>query len=175
VKLSLALLSDPHRALHLLRLVSGMVIAPWALRQGEVGPRVSVMGPVELDNRGRARIGHHAYFLPGVLRTRLVVHPGGELEIGPYTGFGPGALVEANGHVTIGERCMFASMVILKDATIGNDVWIAHGATVEPGVTIGDGSVVAAGTTVTRDVPAQHLAIGTPVRNVKLDTLSRGR
>jgi acetyltransferase-like isoleucine patch superfamily enzyme len=36
-------------------------------------------------------------------------------------------------------------------------------------VTIGDGAVVAAGALVTRDVPAEHLAIGNPAMVKPLD------
>jgi phosphonate metabolism protein (transferase hexapeptide repeat family) len=51
-----------------------------------------------------------------------------------------------------------------KPVTIGNDVWIGHGAVVMPGVTIGDGAVVGANAVVTKDVPAWHVAAGAPAR-----------
>jgi acetyltransferase-like isoleucine patch superfamily enzyme len=47
---------------------------------------------------------------------------------------------------------------ILKGAAIGAN------ATIIPGVQIGEGSLVAAGAIVTRDVPANKLAIGAPAR-----------
>src|SRR5690606_11453336 len=40
-----------------------------------------------------------------------------------------------------------------KPVTIGNDVWIGHGAVIMPGITIGDGAVIAANAVVTKDVP----------------------
>lgn len=46
--------------------------------------------------------------------------------------------------------------------TIGNDVWIGHGATVCAGVTIGDGAVVAAGSVVSKDVPPYAVVAGNP-------------
>lgn len=51
--------------------------------------------------------------------------------------------------------------------TIGNDVWIGHGAIILPGRTIGDGAVVAAGAVVTKDVPAYAIVAGVPARVVK--------
>lgn len=51
--------------------------------------------------------------------------------------------------------------------TIGNDVWIGHGAFILPGVTIGDGAVVAAMSVVTKDVPPYAIVGGTPARIIR--------
>jgi phosphonate metabolism protein (transferase hexapeptide repeat family) len=51
--------------------------------------------------------------------------------------------------------------------TIGNDVWIGHGAIVLPGVTIGDGAVVAAGAVVTRPVEPYTIVTGMPARPLR--------
>src|SRR5690606_21737189 len=51
-----------------------------------------------------------------------------------------------------------------KRVTIGNDVWIGHGAVVLPGVTVGDGAVVGANTVVTRDVAPYTIVAGAPAR-----------
>lgn len=46
--------------------------------------------------------------------------------------------------------------------TIGNDVWIGHGAMIKAGVTIGDGAVIAANAVVVRDVPPYMVVAGNP-------------
>lgn len=51
--------------------------------------------------------------------------------------------------------------------TIGNDVWIGHGAIVLPGVTIGDGAVIAAGAVVSKDVEAYTVVGGVPARVIR--------
>ncbi|AXK46659.1 sugar O-acetyltransferase [Brachybacterium saurashtrense] len=51
--------------------------------------------------------------------------------------------------------------------TIGNNVWLGGGVTVLPGVTIGDNSVIGAAAVVTRDVPANVVAVGSPARVVR--------
>lgn len=51
--------------------------------------------------------------------------------------------------------------------TIGDDVWLGAGVIVLPGVTIGERSTVAAGAVVTRDVPPDCLAAGTPAQVIR--------
>jgi len=50
--------------------------------------------------------------------------------------------------------------------TVGSDVWIGYGATILSGVTIGDSSVVGAGSVVTKDIPANSIAVGNPAKVV---------
>lgn len=50
----------------------------------------------------------------------------------------------------------------VKITTIGNDVWIGHGAMIVAGVTIGDGAIVAAEAVVAKDVPPYAVVAGNP-------------
>lgn len=54
-----------------------------------------------------------------------------------------------------------------KPITIGNNVWLGGGVIVLPGVTIGENTVVGAGAVVTRDLPANVVAVGNPARITK--------
>lgn len=54
-----------------------------------------------------------------------------------------------------------------RDVTIGNHVWLGMRCIVLKGVTIGDGAVIAAGSVVTRDVPPNTVAAGSPAKVVK--------
>jgi phosphonate metabolism protein (transferase hexapeptide repeat family) len=54
-----------------------------------------------------------------------------------------------------------------KRVTIGNDVWIGHGAVVMPGVTIGNGAVVGANAVVTSDVAPFEIVAGVPARPLR--------
>lgn len=49
-----------------------------------------------------------------------------------------------------------------ETTTIGNDVWIGHGAYIKAGVKIGDGAVIAARSVVVNDVPAYAVVAGNP-------------
>ncbi len=76
----------------------------------------------------------------------------------------------------IGARCRFGSMVYISDTgrngsrgvVVEDDVWLAHGAIIEPGVRVGAGSVVSAGSVVTSDVPPASMAVGNPARSLPL-------
>ncbi len=50
---------------------------------------------------------------------------------------------------------------------IGNGCWLGGGVIVLPGVTIGDGCVIGAGSVVTKDIPANSLAVGNPCRVIR--------
>jgi len=65
-----------------------------------------------------------------------------------------------------------ARSTAFKTATIGNDVWIGHGAFILPGVTIGDGAVIGAMAVVTKDVPPYGVVAGNPgtLKRMRLNT-----
>lgn len=54
-----------------------------------------------------------------------------------------------------------------KRVTIGNDVWIGHGAVITPGVNIGHGAVIGANAVVTKDVAPYRIVGGVPARIIR--------
>ena len=50
---------------------------------------------------------------------------------------------------------------------IGKNVWIGSDSTILPGVEIGDGAIIGAGSIVTKSVPANSIAVGSPARVIK--------
>lgn len=54
-----------------------------------------------------------------------------------------------------------------KPITIKDNCWLAGNVTVIGGVTIGEGSVIGAGSVVTKDIPANSLAVGNPCKVVR--------
>lgn len=50
---------------------------------------------------------------------------------------------------------------------IGDNAWLGGGVIVCPGVTVGENTVVGAGAVVTKDLPANVLAVGNPARVVR--------
>ncbi len=63
-----------------------------------------------------------------------------------------------------GATCATASVL---PVTLGDDVWIGHGAIILKGVTIGDRAVIGARAVVTHDVPADTVVAGNPARIVR--------
>lgn len=55
-----------------------------------------------------------------------------------------------------------------KAVSIGNDVWIGHGAVVMPGVSIGNGAVVGANSVVTKDVAPFEVVAGVAAKRLKM-------
>ena len=53
---------------------------------------------------------------------------------------------------------------ISKPVIIGDNVWIGGNVVVNPGVTIGECSVIGAGSVVTKDIPANVIAVGNPCK-----------
>lgn len=51
--------------------------------------------------------------------------------------------------------------------SIEDGCWIGGGVIIVPGVTIGRGSVIGAGSVVTKDIPANSLAVGNPCRVIR--------
>lgn len=159
---------------HLAKLRAAIAVlrASWYLRGCDLGRHVHAGGPVAVVNEGEIAIGSNAVFVGGMIPTGLVCARGATLRIGARTIFNYGVSLTSARSITIGERCQFGSFVRVHDRdgmtarpiVIGDDVWVAHGATIAPGITIGSRSVISAGTWVTENVPPDSLAIGNPMR-----------
>ena len=86
-------------------------------------------------------------------------------------------------HIYIGDNTMIAPNVTIATAGhpvlpelrehdyqynmpvhIGRTCWIGAGAVILPGVTVGDNTVIGAGSVVTKDIPANVVAVGNPCR-----------
>ncbi|MBR2340034.1 MAG: sugar O-acetyltransferase [Clostridia bacterium] len=85
------------------------------------------------------------------------------IYIGDCTMIGPNVTVATAGHPilpTLREQGYQYNAPV----TIGKNCWIGAGAIILPGVTVGENSVIGAGSVVTRDIPANVVAVGNPCR-----------
>jgi maltose O-acetyltransferase len=160
----------------------GVARAHILFRKAEYGTRIHATGYVKVVAEGRVKLGDQVQFFGGMIPSRIVCRPGGELTIDSLTGFNYGVSIECGQRISIGKRCMFGTMSCVRDqamnrsgpVVIEDDVWIAHGAIIEPGVRIGAGSVIAAGSVVVNDVPPSFLALGNPAKNIGMALLRTG-
>ena len=110
------------------------------------------------------------------------------VTIGRRSSLNQGIIIDGFGGVSIGENVRIAAYTVISTADhdfsdpskpiveqgfvtapvyIEDDVWIGTGAIINKGVRIGRGSVVGAGSVVTRDVPPQSIAVGSPCRVIR--------
>ena len=85
------------------------------------------------------------------------------IYVGDYTMFGPNVTVATAGHPILPEL-REKQYQFNMPIHIGRRCWIGAGAVILPGVTIGDDTVIGAGSVVTRDIPANVVAVGNPCR-----------
>ena len=50
---------------------------------------------------------------------------------------------------------------------IGKNCWIGAGVVIVPGINIGNNTVIGAGSIVTKDIPANSVAVGNPCRVIR--------
>lgn len=114
----------------------------------EVGDNVLVGTQTVID--GRTTLGSNVSLQTGVY-------------IPSHTTMGDNVFVGPNATLT-NDPVPVRQEVDLEGPTLQDGVSVGANATVLPGITIGENSFVAAGAVVTKDVPADTLAIGAPAR-----------
>ncbi|WP_311777881.1 sugar O-acetyltransferase [Trueperella abortisuis] len=110
-------------------------------------------------------------------------------DYGAHTHIGAGTFINFDcvfldvAEIKVGKNCQIAPRVQLLTAehplpatprregwesgrpiVVGDNVWLGAGVIVLPGVTIGENTVVGAGAVVTKDLPANVIAVGNPAR-----------
>ncbi len=181
LRIARLLVTDPLAGMGRIERGLGVARAQWVFRKCRVGALVNVLGDLRVQARGEITLGDRIQFVQGMVSSEIVCDDGAEIRIGTGTMFSYGLSIHALRSVRIGERCLFGAMVQIRDAdhegiapvVIGDDVWVAHGAMIEPGVTIGAGSVISAGSVVTSDVPSHSIAVGNPASCIPLRMMTR--
>ena len=113
----------------------------------------------------------------------------GEVRVGAKSVLGQECTISSFQHVSIGRECIVADRVMLidfdhgvveverpireqgiykRDVRVGHNVWIGYGASFLRGVTVGDNAVIGTYTVVNKDVPANAVVAGVPVRLLRM-------
>ncbi|MCH4179397.1 MAG: sugar O-acetyltransferase [Megasphaera sp.] len=150
--------SDPQRA----ALIQNML--------GRIGTPFRFQGPIQFNYGKHTFIGN--CFMANF---NFLVMDDGLIFIGNNVACGPNVSLLATNHPLlaqerlglneIGKATAFAEYA--NEIHIEDNVWLAAGVSVLGGVHIGANAVIGAGSVVTRDIPANTLAAGTPCRVIR--------
>lgn len=108
--------------------------------------------------------GHFVYFGKNIYANfNLTLVGDTHIYVGDATMFGPNVTIATAGHPILPELREQAYQYNMP-VRIGKNCWLGAGVIVMPGVTIGDNTVIGAGSIVTKDIPANVVAVGNPCR-----------
>jgi galactoside O-acetyltransferase len=108
--------------------------------------------------------GKHVHFGKNVYANfNLTLVDDTHIYVGDYTMIGPNVTLATAGHPILPELREQAYQYNAP-VHIGRNCWIGAGAVILPGVTVGDNTVIGAGSIVTKDIPANVVAVGNPCR-----------
>lgn len=128
---------------------------------GEVGEDVELRPPLHVDYGSYLTIGPRTFINYNF--TALDVAP---ITIGADVLIGPGVQLLTPTH-PLEPGLRRDKLEAAKPITIGDNVWLGGGVIVLPGVSIGENTVVGSGSVVTKDLPANVVAVGNPARITK--------
>ena len=108
--------------------------------------------------------GHNVHFGKGVYANfNLTLVDDTHIYVGDHTMLGPNVTLATAGH-PIYPPLRQQGYQYNVPIYIGKNCWLGAGVVVLPGVTIGDNTVIGAGSVVTKDIPANVVAVGNPCR-----------
>ena len=133
----------------------------------EIGENSRVQGPLTMHYGKHTTIGKNFF-----ANFNLTIQDDAKVTIGDHVNFGPNVTIvtpqhpllpdERNGMKTKDGRTLH--LCYAQPVNIGNNCWFGANVVVCPGVTIGDNCVIGAGSVVTKDIPANSIAVGNPCR-----------
>lgn len=150
----------------------------------KVGRSPFITGKARFRFNG-AHIGDR-FMAEGWVKVFITVAPGGSLSIGDGFYMNGGTSIDVHHEMIIGNNVLMAPFASIIDddrhevepgsvqykgpTVVGNHVWLGRNVLVLPGVTIGDNSVIGANSVVTKSIPPDSFAAGSPARVLrKLD------
>lgn len=126
---------------------------------GDIGENCYIEPPLH-SNWG----GHHAHFGNNIYANfNLTLVDDTHIYVGDCTMFGPNVTLATAGHPILPELRQNGYQYNAP-IHIGKNCWLGAGVIVMPGVTIGDNTVIGAGSIVTKDIPANVVAVGNPCK-----------
>ena len=125
---------------------------------GSAGANLLVEQPLYCDYGYNIHVGENFYANFG-----CTILDGAPVRIGNNVLLGPHVSIYTAGH-PLNPETRASGLEYAYPVTIGDNVWIGGQAVILPGVRIGENTVIGAGSVVTRDIPANVVALGNPCR-----------
>ena len=123
-----------------------------------LGRGCKLLPPLRVDYGDRITVGDGTFANYGLVALDVA-----EIRIGAHCQIGPGVQLLTPVH-PLEPAPRRAGLESADPIVIGDNVWLGGGVIVCPGVTIGESCVIGAGSVVTRDIPPNSLAVGSPAR-----------
>jgi acetyltransferase-like isoleucine patch superfamily enzyme len=139
---------------------------------------------IQVARGARLRLGRFVWIGHG---SKIRCHEG-EVQVGAKTVIGQDCTISCYRRLRIGQQCVIADRAMFidfdhnvadvnqpirrqgiykREVRVGNNVWIGYNAQILRGVTIGDNAIIGANSVVTRDIPANAVAAGSPARVIR--------
>lgn len=128
---------------------------------GKVKSRFIIESPFHCDYGYNIELGENFY-----MNVNCVVLDEAKVTFGDNVFVAPNCAFYTAGHPFDVEQ-RNRGLEYARPITVGNNVWIGGNVVVVPGVSIGDNCVIGAGSVVTKDIPANSLAVGNPCKVVR--------
>lgn len=128
---------------------------------GSCGEKFHINQPFRCDYGCNVYIGENFF-----ANFNLTILDEGEVHIGDNVFIGPNVSIYTACHPLNPEE-RNTGVEWAEPITIGDNVWIGGSVTILPGVTIGNNAVIGAGSVVSKDIPADSLAVGNPCRVIR--------
>ncbi|WP_340026852.1 sugar O-acetyltransferase [Paenibacillus sp. FSL K6-1096] len=128
---------------------------------GQVGEIVHIEAPFRCDYGSNISVGNNFY-----ANFNCTILDVGKVVIGDNVMFAPNVSLYTAGH-PIHPESRNSGYEYGIGITIGNNVWLGGNVIVNPGVTIGNNVVIGAGSVVTKDIPDNMIAVGSPCRVIR--------
>ena len=111
--------------------------------------------------------GRHVHFGKNVYANfNLTLVDDTHIYVGDNTMIGPNVTIASAGHPILPELREKGYQFNMP-VHIGKNCWIGAGVIIVPGINIGDNTVIGAGSIVTKDIPANSVAVGNPCRVIR--------
>ncbi len=124
----------------------------------DAGDGLRLFGGIKIQCGNNIEMGDNT-----VVHNDVLLDDRGELVIGDRVSIADRAHIHTHGHDVVDQSDVTTYRTILED-----DVRVGYGAMVNAGCRVGENAMVGTSAMVRGDVPAHHIAVGSPAKSVKV-------